>query len=133
MNDKQLGQLTDALLNDSDLRQKLREIPAIGRLERLGEQGILADLRLTAIGTPSSSSMGLFVLDYEARAFDERAYPNVRTRLIRLGVAERHDIRTNGTCNQGKPDEYENVRLSLHEAKVQVHLRVYNPDYKLSK
>jgi len=127
---EQLRQLTDAVLNHTDVREFLRDIPAIGSLESLGEQGILADLRLTSMSTPRISSMNLFVLDYESRASDKRIYPNVRARLIELGVAERHDIRADGTTNKGNSDEYEEVRLHLHGAKLQVQLRVYNPDYK---
>jgi hypothetical protein len=120
-----LSKFAKDVLNTPELRGALKQkIEQIGRLESLDD---LKDLRILGISYVEDD---LFSVEYGAIA-SPGLYPNIVENLVDRKVINRGNIIREYYENQGKPDEYEEVKMRVPgtNSLIQVSLRVYNPYY----
>jgi hypothetical protein len=126
MEQKETDSFAEYVINTPQLRDALRRnIGQIGRLESLDS---LIDLHILGISYVEDN---LFSVEYGAVA-SPAIYPGAKDKLVEKKIINRGNIIKDYFENQGKSDEYEEVKLRVPGTKslIQVSLRVYNPDYK---
>ncbi|MDO8508165.1 MAG: hypothetical protein Q7S27_00605 [Nanoarchaeota archaeon] len=127
MKNNNINELTNEILNEGEIRAKLRgRVPLIGRLERLEDIKNLSMISLNA-GVDK-----ILMVDYSGIASLD-LYPNIRANLIRKGVIKNHNWLNSGIENKGQYDEYKELALGVLGNMIQVRLKLYNPHYNISK